>query len=131
MPKATIGQKVVRTAFAAVIAVVAIVWLLVPHSAGASQSSAASVKVVTNLQKFVLHARCARLAERAGTKLLFAEHVKIAREYKGILGDNGSIAYEVGYIDGGLDRIHSYNKGKFSVKAIAKQLYENFCPSNA
>jgi len=132
MPNPTTPQKVWRSVVAIILFVTAICLLLTYPIDAKAKNTVRTVDVLTNLQKFNLHARCARLAERAGLNILFGEHVKIVRVYKDKIGyDEGSIAYQVGYIDGSLDQMYRYKNGKYTTKAIAKIVYGTTCAANA
>lgn len=126
MSKQSRKNKIVSLTLALILGVTSVIWLLAPHSA-----EAAEAYVRTDAENFRLHSRCARLAEIAKLRMVFAEHVRTAKFYAAKIGDDGSIPYEVGYIDGAVAQIVRATQGKYTPSGVADILYKSTCPAQA
>lgn len=126
MSKQSRKNKIVSLTLALILGVTSVIWLLAPHSA-----EAAEAYVRTDAENFTLHSRCARLAETAGLRKLFRQHVLTAKAYGAKVGGDDSLPYEVGYIDGAVHQIVAATNGRYDAAGVAAILYTSSCPVQA
>lgn len=79
------------------------------------------------LQRYNIHAQCARLAYWAGYTKLIGQHMAATQELRPKSVPASDLAYRFGFIDGQITAIQSMGP-KRTYKQIAKRNYSKVCP---
>ena len=97
----------------------------------AAQAYPTDVKSVLGalpFQHYNLMAQCSRLAYLAGYEKLSADHLAVAKVAKPKSVPDSDIAYRSGYVDGRMSNEYAWQRGRFSIKQIARSTYKHDCP---